>query len=348
MGDNSQNTFPFSPSPFLGKVASVKARPNMVNALRAGVTDFYISDERGRNRSRFRNGRSIGDAAIPNHLLALLSRQKIPFYSDARKNGLRLLSLESFVWGSQGYPPQPRTRPDNTLIWVFAGGLQLDYPRQGQLIGQDSVHYVPAGTAFAAVPQPGAAGLVLSLPPALTGDTDPPFPSATLSGIAGDSGEALLKSIIALPPKNGGEDGSPESDLRQRIAVLALQLSHLRPARMPSKPARCTKVEDRPLVERFITLASARLKQGHTIGDLADELGTSAAALDQACRNARGKRAIELIHQLRLEQAVTLLRNGYHSPTQIAKELGYTSLAHFTRAFVEATGHPPESFRDRN
>ena len=30
---------------------------------------------------------------------------------------------------------------------------------------------------------------------------------------------------------------------------------------------------------------------------------------------------------------------------QIAQELGYSSVGHFTRMFVAATGHPPEGFR---
>lgn len=347
MDNGPDDAFPFSPSPFLGRAADRPAQPVATDAASVGVNDFYISDEGSRNRSKFRSS-SADDAVMPDHLLTLLAQHQTPVHADARKNALRLLSLESFVWGSRGYPPQPRTRPDHTLIWVFAGGLQLDYPRQGQFVDRDSVRFIPAGTAFAAVPQAGAAGFVMLLPRILTIDADPPFPTTDLAGCTGNSGDELLSVIIALASIDEAQDGTSAPDLRQLISQLSKQLKNLQPARVSTRPTPCSNVENRPLVEHFLALASTRLKQGTTIAEFAEELGTTTAALDQACRTASGKRAIELIHQLRLEQAISLLRNGYHSPAQIAKELGYTSLAHFTRAFVEATGRKPDSFRDKS
>ncbi|RNF33755.1 AraC family transcriptional regulator [Paracoccus methylarcula] len=92
----------------------------------------------------------------------------------------------------------------------------------------------------------------------------------------------------------------------------------------------------------------AHLREGPTIADLAAELGTGTAALDHACQSARGKRAIDLMHEVRLQRAVEMLREGGQSPAQIAKELGYTSHTHFTRSFVAATGQRPETFRDQS
>ena len=89
----------------------------------------------------------------------------------------------------------------------------------------------------------------------------------------------------------------------------------------------------------------ARLADGSTIADLAEDLGATTAELDAACQHRHGKRAVDLVHDLRLARAVQMLRDTSESPARIARMLGYSSLAHLSRAFVAATGRLPDSFR---
>ena len=74
-------------------------------------------------------------------------------------------------------------------------------------------------------------------------------------------------------------------------------------------------------------------------------LGSSSAALDRACLSGHGKRAIQMIHDLRFDVALAALRDGNRGLVDIARDLGYASQAHLTRAFVDRTGHLPERFR---
>lgn len=99
------------------------------------------------------------------------------------------------------------------------------------------------------------------------------------------------------------------------------------------------------MVDRFLALAGGQLGRGQTVADLADAMGITTATLDRACHAARGRRAVDLLNDLRLERAARLLRESRQSPTQIAHDLGYSSLGHFTRAFAAATGRSPEVFR---
>ncbi|WP_256445663.1 helix-turn-helix domain-containing protein [Paracoccus everestensis] len=75
------------------------------------------------------------------------------------------------------------------------------------------------------------------------------------------------------------------------------------------------------------------------------ESGKPQYALDQACMVARGKRAVEVIHDLKLERAAALLRGTNRPTLHIAADLGYSSHGHFIRAFVAATGRTPDRFR---
>lgn len=339
--------FPFSPSPFKSRFQTGAMRPGTAELSRAKINDDQIPDGHALN---FATLRSLPAQPETRHAPTIepLAASNRPFAQRpvARQSGLRLLPLESFVWGSRANPPQPRTRPDHTLIWVTTGTMQLDFPRQHHRLRPDAVRYIPAGTAFAALPQAGTAGHALLIAPTLVHDVEPAFPQHALSGCAGETGPALLATLKELAIETAG--GASGQALHYLLGVLALRLSRLEPARQgASTAAPLPGGTERPLVDRFLALAATQLGSGRTIADLADQLETSTAALDHACQTARGKRAIDLIHALRLEHAVTMLRSGQHSSAQIAKELGYSSHAHFTRAFVAATGRPPEAFRNQ-
>lgn len=99
------------------------------------------------------------------------------------------------------------------------------------------------------------------------------------------------------------------------------------------------------LSDRFVALATDRLGSGLTLSELAHELGTTSAELDNACLNRHGRPALALIYHLRFQQAVRLLRETRLHPGEIARRLGYASLAHFTRSFAAETGRSPEHFR---
>ncbi|MDO5646850.1 AraC family transcriptional regulator [Paracoccus sp. (in: a-proteobacteria)] len=270
----------------------------------------------------------------------LLLRNPLPTRRIApRADRLRLLPLQAFVWGSAANPPRPRTRPEHTLIWVTQGRIRLDLPRSGQMLNAGDLRFLPAGTAFAAMPRTDTMGHVLLLPPSLTRATTPLLPDRLLDATVTDAA-ALHSNIRELA-------GQSDPDTRACLLnLLALRLSRLTPAR-PADSGSAIWTANRPLVDRFLELARMHIGQCRTIADMAQELGATSAMLDHACIAARGRRAIDLMNDLRLERAAELLRHTPLTPARIAANLGYTSHAHFTRAFVAATGRTPEVFRNQ-
>ena len=255
--------------------------------------------------------------------------------------GVRLLPLETFIWGSAANPPQPRTRPDHTLIWVTDGRLNLDYPGMNFVMSPGDLRVVLAGTAFCALPARNARGHVALISPSLTLYADPPFPTIDLAAHVGFHSQQFLSTLTDLAERSRLSDTAA---LAGSMNLLTQQMSRLGAPRAPTLRTEMPRV-DKLLAERFLALAAHRLSACDLVADLAQELGTTAAHLDRSCIAARGRRAIELIYQLRLDKAVTLLRETQVPPAQIATQLGYTSHGHFTRAFVAATGRTPEVFR---
>ncbi|GGF59517.1 hypothetical protein GCM10011402_09440 [Paracoccus acridae] len=257
-----------------------------------------------------------------------------------RRQGIRLLPLAAFVWGNRAMPPQPRTRPDHVLIWVTDGRVQLDFPRAHFVLRAGDVRYIPAGTAFAAMPSAGSHGHVALISPSLAAGAEPPLPDRGLAAQAGSHAAQLEATLHELAVEAANPDAGTLSCL---INLLALRLGQLQPGRAPDVPE--TTPPDLPLIERFVALARQRLGSTRSVPELAAELHSTTAVLDQACQSARGKRAVELIHDLQLESAADLLRNTDLPLSRIAADLGYSSQAHFIRAFVAATGRSPDAFR---
>ncbi|WP_347138773.1 AraC family transcriptional regulator [Paracoccus sp. SSK6] len=257
-----------------------------------------------------------------------------------RQHGMRILPMEAFVWGSRTQPPQPRTRPDHVLIWVTEGRAQFDLPRDRFCLRAGDLRHIPAGTAFAALPAKGARGHVVLISTRLGTQADPPLPDRIMAAHVGSHAAQLDATLRAIAVE------TPDSDPAMLACLLNLLSLRLRQL-APSKPhgAWESNLPDLPLIDRFQALARQRLGECPLVAELAAELGSSTLLLDQACLAAHGKRAVELVHDLRLECAARMLRETTQPVQRIAADLGYSSHAHFTRAFVSATGRRPEVFR---
>lgn len=346
--DDWQAGFPFSPSLIR---SNAETGAGFRNLAAARINDARIPDAYAINpaseisappASRFPTPRLPAPWRVAPAEPLAISARPIAQHPVSRQKGVRLLPLESFVWGSRSTPPQPRTRADHSLIWVISGRMQIDLPRRRDMLTADCVRYLPAGTAFAALPQTETRGHVLLISPQLIGQID--FPQTSLCGCAGSGAPALLATLHELAIE--ADKPRPGAELPLLLGVLALRLTRLEPMRAASDHPAPPSGNPGSLVRRLLDAAGPKLGQGVTIADLAEELGTTTALLDKACMTARGRRAIDLLHMLRLERAIDRLRHSHLPLQQIACELGYSGHAHFTRACVAATGRPPEAFRN--
>ncbi|MDO5614227.1 MAG: AraC family transcriptional regulator [Paracoccus sp. (in: a-proteobacteria)] len=347
----SGDGWPFTPSRFKGLAQSGVSLPAEQIAggrlARANITAAFIPE-----------GRALYPRAVPatpptpvapaehDGAAAVLPVQDRPVAQRPvpRPGGLRLLPLEGFIWGARSTPPQPRTRVDHVLIWVTGGALQLDFPRRRLILGPGSVQFLPVGTGFATLPLGQARGHVLLIGPDLCTDLTPALPGHPVLGSIGDNAHALQVTLSDLAVEAARDTTDARAAVTCHLGLLAVRLSRLDPP-MRQPAALTHSLPNLPLVDRFMQLAAAELGGGRTVGELAEAMGVSTATLDRACRQTRGRRAIELIHDLRHETAVHLLRDTPQPLAEIARDLGYTGLAHFTRAFVARTGRLPDSFR---
>ncbi len=98
-------------------------------------------------------------------------------------------------------------------------------------------------------------------------------------------------------------------------------------------------------VERAVQLMQRNLSEPGSIGQLAQQLGTSVSQLDRAFAERTSTTPAALWREMRLQHARWRLLNSHRSVTEIAHECGFSDCAHFVRRFKNEFGETPHEFR---
>ncbi|MFD6859788.1 helix-turn-helix transcriptional regulator [Rhodococcus sp. NPDC060090] len=80
---------------------------------------------------------------------------------------------------------------------------------------------------------------------------------------------------------------------------------------------------------------------------LARGVGMSAGHLSRQFKKAYGESPYSYLMTRRIERAMTLLRRGDLSVTDVCFEVGCSSLGTFSTRFTELVGMPPSVYRDK-
>jgi AraC-like DNA-binding protein len=138
-----------------------------------------------------------------------------------------------------------------------------------------------------------------------------------------------------------GEHRSPDRFSTTMIPMLLTQLDvHLRRAAAPEvvSPAhRLVRAVDRIFTERY--------HEPLRIDRVADEVEVSESTLRAAFRSELGVSPRERLRQIRLDQAILLLRASNRTVEAVAVECGYYSASHLTRHLKRARGLAPGELR---
>ncbi|WAC18142.1 AraC family transcriptional regulator [Luteolibacter sp. SL250] len=79
--------------------------------------------------------------------------------------------------------------------------------------------------------------------------------------------------------------------------------------------------------------------------ELSVHVGCAPHYLSRLFRSHTGKTLTQKLRQIRIDHAADLLQNGTHNVTEAALEVGYSSISHFTKAFLLEKGILPSLYR---
>ena len=103
----------------------------------------------------------------------------------------------------------------------------------------------------------------------------------------------------------------------------------------------------RRLSAAFSSMVERDYRSGKTINDYAAELGVTPTHLTRSCNTACGRSASALLADRLHFEARRQLSESRRPVKDIARDLGFSSAAYFTRAFQKQTGQTPSEFRRR-
>jgi AraC family transcriptional activator of pobA len=233
------------------------------------------------------------------------------------------------------------------LLLVTGGGGSVSVEGREQVFRAPCLIAVPAGLVHGFRFEPGAVGLVLTMPQAFVaflGDREAPVALQAAWTAAPDDAtlDALQRAFETL------QEELRLPRLEQRMAVaghLALVLVAAGRLCAVRASAAARPSADMALVARFGELVDEALDRQWPVAAFAQALKVTERQLTGACRRALGLSPLQLVHQRMMAEARRRLIYTDLSVTEIAFGLGFSDAAYFSRFFAQREGLSPTAFR---
>ena len=100
-------------------------------------------------------------------------------------------------------------------------------------------------------------------------------------------------------------------------------------------------------LKRVTEFVESRLSGDIALADMAEVAGGSVFHFSRAFRNTAGDTPYRYVLRRRIERAKSMLKTTDLSVSEVARDCGFTSTAHFAKTFVRFVGTLPKSFRQR-
>jgi len=87
------------------------------------------------------------------------------------------------------------------------------------------------------------------------------------------------------------------------------------------------------------------IRKSLTLHDICAELGFSESSLKRLVRQTCGQSPLGYFTELKIAQAEWLIQHSSMNMTQIAEQLGFSSVHYFSRVFKQKKGETPTQFK---
>lgn len=232
-------------------------------------------------------------------------------------------------------------RPAYSFAWITRGQGHMTVGGTARGLTLNSVIYIPAGMVHALSFSQGAQGYFAALPDnlPLAMPAHPALIKAT--SVFDQSQITSYFEQIATEARNAGPGSEQVIESYATLLGVWIERNQHRNDWMDGRASGKAAA----LVEKFLNRLEVGFHRSHRVEDYAQDLGITSTHLTRLCQERLGKPASGLIQERALHEAKRCLRGSPVAVAEIAKGLGYSSPAYFTRAFQNATGLSPRAFR---
>ena len=239
----------------------------------------------------------------------------------------------SFVRDFEPAPTQQLCVEHHYLLAASHGALRLEVDGTSWSLPPARAALIRAGVAIqVTIPQPVRTASVL-----FSTTFAPPPPSR----LAVVDLTPLARALVMECSQWGDEDAPLDEYALAMFRALAAATwalaDHPSPAHMPT--GRSAEVK------RALAITADRLADDPRLVDIADEVGLASRSLARRFERELGMTWRAALRRLRVLRAIEQLAGTDRSVTQIAMDVGYSSLSAFQSAFRDLTGQTPSEYR---
>ena len=232
-------------------------------------------------------------------------------------------------------------RDQHLLIWVTRGAARCIVEAQSSAMSSHNALFIPAGTMFSFSFESSCFGQTVALSPS----AQLQWPDAPLLLRVREPKAQLTLTHYVEAIQNELLDAEPKA----RIAADAhAQLMMVWAHRYQITQPKVREDAARRLLKAFCALivqSETAGFEGASMAEYASKLGVTPTHLTRVCKAGCGVTAADLLTQHSLQRARRFLEDDGLKAVDIAKRLGFSTPAYFTRFIKTHTGQTPSELR---
>lgn len=265
--------------------------------------------------------------------------------TDEFKNRLSLSTIGHNTGQGRWRTEAMRSHASPRLILINKGQGRITVAGLTSGYGPNNLIFIPAGVMYGFEAGPMVFGQILAIPPAMASEWPEDSAHLRLKDVLAQKEVASI--FDALERELNSHKTGHARAAHYHLGLLAVYFGRQIDAR-PADPAdERTRTASARLVAAFTDLIERDFRQPIGVAGYARVLGVTPTHLTRCCRVTCGRSALSLLNDRIIFEARTLLRDTTAPVQDIARGLGFSSPAYFTRSFQARAGATPSAFRQQ-
>lgn len=263
--------------------------------------------------------------------------------TDQLRNRLSLTAIGHNPTQSRWRTEAMRSHASPRLIWMTKGQGRITVAGLTSGYGPNNLIFIPANVLYGFETGPQVFGQILTVPTAMAAEWPEDHVHLRLKDVVAQ--KEIIQIFDALDRELTGQKPGHQRAALYHAGLLAVFFARQVEATVTQPRDERSETPAARLVAAYTDLIERDYRKKLGVAEFAAALGVTPTHLTRCCRATSGRSALSLLNDRIIYEARILLRETRIPVQDIARALGFTSAAYFTRSFQARAGMTPTDFR---